>query len=184
MKNELSLTDIIIRPPRPDDSIEELTDLLHRAYDRLGRMGLRYFATFQTPEQTRERLAKGDPLVAELNGRLIGTATLYTNARKDDPDLYRRDDVGWFGQFGVEPELQGMGIGGLLLAAIEEKARERGLAELALDTAETATHLIDWYERRGWRIVGEVRWEGANYRSVLMSKRIGVSSKFSMHNSK
>jgi hypothetical protein len=46
------------------------------------------------------------------------------------------------------------------------------LKELALDTAEPAAHLIDWYQRLGFALVGHWKWGGANYRSVLMSKNL------------
>jgi hypothetical protein len=36
--------------------------------------------------------------------------------------------------------------------------------------AEPATHLIDWYMRRGHRAVDHVQWLGKTYRSVALSK--------------
>ncbi|MBW1796697.1 MAG: GNAT family N-acetyltransferase, partial [Deltaproteobacteria bacterium] len=47
-----------------------------------------------------------------------------------------------------------------------------GASELALDTAEQATHLINWYERLGYRFIEYVDWDVTNYRSVIMSKRV------------
>lgn len=163
---------IRIRPIAESDSMEELTELLHRSYKRLGDMGLRFFATHQTPQQTRERVNDGECFVAEQEGKIVGTICLYTIRGSDSPALYRREDVAWFGQFAVAPELQTQGIGGRLLEHVEARAQELGMAELALDTAEGATHLIDFYGRRGWEIVGHTDWEVTNYRSVLMSKRI------------
>lgn len=166
--------DIVIRPLAPTDSIEALTDLLHRAYKRLADMNLRYFATHQTPAQTRERLERAECFVATIDGKIVGTISAYMTPATDDdaPDLYRRDDVACFGQFAVDPDLQGTGLGGRLIAHIEARARELGKTELALDTAETAQHLIDYYARRGWRIVGDADWDVTNYRSVLMSKHL------------
>jgi DNA-binding winged helix-turn-helix (wHTH) protein len=46
------------------------------------------------------------------------------------------------------------------------------MAELALDTAETADDLIAFYTRRGYRFVDHVRWDAVNYRSVVLSKRL------------
>ena len=43
----MKIHDIEIRQFGPDDSIEELTALLHRAYARLGSMGLNYTAVDQ-----------------------------------------------------------------------------------------------------------------------------------------
>jgi len=39
-----------------------------------------------------------------------------------------------------------------------------------LDTAEPAQDLIGWYERRGYRPVREIHWEGKTYDSVVMEK--------------
>ena len=163
---------VVIRPLHPEDSLEEMTELLHRAYKSLADMGLRYFATHQTVAQTKSRVESGECFVAEIDGTMIGTITLYTVPGKESAAWYHREDTGWFGQFGIEPTWQGKGLGNLMMGDIEERARAKGLAELALDTSEKATHLIGWYERHGWRIVEEIDWSVTNYRSVVMSKRL------------
>jgi len=48
--------DLRLRPLAPSDSIVELTLLLHRAYARLGAMGLNYTAVDQSPDVTARRL--------------------------------------------------------------------------------------------------------------------------------
>ncbi len=164
---------ILIRPISPEDSLEELTGLLHRAYKQLADMGLRYLATHQTVEQTRRRVESGECFVAEYEGKIVGTVCLYTVPGTEAPDWYRRDDVGWFGQFGIDPAMQGSGLGNRMMRFVEKRALALGLRELALDTSEKATHLIDWYERHGWRVVEEADWSVTNYRSVVMSKRLG-----------
>jgi GNAT superfamily N-acetyltransferase len=162
----------VIRPIVETDSLEELTELLHRAYARLAAMGLRFFATHQTVEQTRSRVRSGRCFIAESDGGIVGTITLYQRKSDEGPAWYRRDGVGYFGQFGVEPGLQGRGIGNLLLEHVESEARTLGLEELALDTAESATHLIEYYARHGYREVDGVQWKDVNYRSVVMSKTL------------
>lgn len=163
---------LVVRPIHNDDSLEELTHLLHRAYKPLAEMGLRYFATHQTVEQTRSRVEAGECFVAEFEGQIIGTITLYTEPHHDVPDWYRRPEVGWFGQFGIEPRLQGTGVGNRMMQYVEERAIQLGLSELALDTSEQATHLIDWYKRHGWRVVEETDWDVTNYKSLVMSKAL------------
>ncbi|MAE72356.1 MAG: hypothetical protein CME06_18040 [Gemmatimonadetes bacterium] len=54
-----------IRRLDPGDDLGELTRLLHRAYADLARQGLRYVATHQDLETTRNRVAEGDCFVAE-----------------------------------------------------------------------------------------------------------------------
>jgi len=162
----------IVRPLAPEDSISELTALLHRAYKQLADMGLRFVATYQDDDTTRKRISHSECYVAVMDGKIVGTIKLEPPESTGGSPWYDRPDVAGFGQFGVEPELQGMGIGRTLLAKVEERARELGAAELALDTAEPATHLIELYERWGFRIVETVQWGVTNYRSVVMSKSV------------
>lgn len=168
----MTAQNLVVRPIRQSDSLEELTELLHAAYKPLGEMGLRFFATHQTVEQTRDRVESGECFVAELGGKVVGTITLYTDPYNDSPDWYRRHDVGWFGQFAVEPSQQRTGIGKKMIEFIEQRARERGLAEIALDTSEKAVHLIEYYQKKGWRIVDETQWDVTNYRSLILSKAL------------
>ena len=161
-----------IRPLAPEDSIEDLTGLLHRAYGRLANMGLRFWATHQSAEHTRKRASKGECYVIEEDGCLVGTIMFYSPEQTRGCLWYDRPEVASFGQFAVEPELQGRGCGRRLMALVEQRAAETGAEEIALDTAEPALHLIELYERRGYRLVGHAQWEGVNYRSVIMSKRL------------
>lgn len=154
-----------------------LTDLLHQSYQRLYKMGLNYTACRQTPDMTLRRLQRGVGLVV-LNGtEIIGTVTLYLNQRESVCDWYQLEKVGSFGQFAIDPKYQSRGIGSYLLNFVEQKAQELELTELALDTSEKATHLLEFYQRRGYRKVGFVQWENVNYRSIVMSKTLGKTGK-------
>jgi GNAT superfamily N-acetyltransferase len=161
---------VSIRPLNADDSLEELTDLLHRAYRVLADMGLRFLATHQDVATTRSRVAAGHCFVAELAGKVVGTICYFEPNKKSGCDHYKKKGVAHVGQLAVEPTLQRHGIAAKLMAHAEAYARERGMTELALDTAEPAIHLIDWYTRLGFRFVGHQQWEVTNYRSVIMSK--------------
>lgn len=174
--------DYIVRPLSPDDSFEEITALLHRAYGELARMGFRFMATHQHPEITRERCESGQCLVVRRlaapsipekeEGELIGTVTFYDAGRTRGCGWYDRSEVSSFGQFAVEPTLQRSGIGGQLIFEVEELARVSGAGEIALDTAEGATHLIELYKRRGYREVGIADWDETNYKSMILSKAL------------
>ena len=56
------------------------------------------------------------------------------------------------------------------MAHAERHALSTGADGLVLDTAESATHLINWYQRMGYRFVQYVQWEVTNYRSIIMMK--------------
>lgn len=124
------------------DSYVALTALLHRAFTRLGAMGLNCTCVDQTVETTRSRATRGDCYVAVCEGR----------------------------QFGVEPVWQARGIGTLLIAFADHWAATRGYAELALDTPQPAAHLIAFYRGQGFRIVDFVRFDGKQYDSAILSK--------------
>ena len=163
-----------IRLLRPSDDLVLLTDLLHRAYRPLAERGLRYLATHQDVDTTRRRCGRGDCFIAELGGRIVGTITLtYHNpAQSNGTPWYERPDVAHFMQFAVEPSLQRQGIGSELVDAVERRAAERGMTEVALDTAEPAADLIAFYERRGYRFIEHAQWSVTNDRSVVMSKSL------------
>ncbi|MCK6459389.1 MAG: GNAT family N-acetyltransferase [Planctomycetes bacterium] len=166
----LILVPVEIRRLGPADSLEELTLLLHRAYSVLGGMGFNYTAVDQPVERTRERALDGECYVAIEDGRLAGTVTLGLVDAMADPPEYGRPGMAYVTQFAVEPALQGKGLGSRLLRHVEERARELGAREIALDTAEGATHLIRYYEARGYSGIGRVRFGGKTYRSIVLGK--------------
>lgn len=162
-----------IRPLVPTDRLDELTELIHRAYAGLAEMGLRFWATHQSVEDTRRRIEGAECAVAEVDGSLAGTITLRAPEAAGGAPWYDRSEVATFGQFAVEPARQGEGIGSALLAWAEVRAAELGARELALDTAESAAHLIEMYQRRGYRFIEHVDWRPqVNYRSVILSKTL------------
>lgn len=161
-----------IRQLNTYDSLEDLTAMIHRAYRRLAEMGFRYWATHQSVEDTRKRIASGECYVAVQKGILIGTIKLTPPDAASPHPWYARPDVASFHQFAVDPDHQGQGIGSQLLEHIEQRAVELGAAELACDTADRASHLIDFYHRRGYRTVDTANWDMTNYTSIILSKTL------------
>jgi len=136
-------------------------------------MGLKFMATDQIVEVTRARVAQGECFVATSSGNVIvGTIVFRNGAQTKGCPWYDRPEVASFGQFAVEPGLQSNGLGRRLLAHVEERARASGSGEIALDTAEPARHLVDWYGRLGYRAIETAQWGHTNYRSVIMSKTL------------
>ena len=161
---------LTIRRLAPEDSFEEMTALLHRAYAPLAAAGLKYWATHQTAADTRERCEAGECWVGVMDGALMATVTLVAPGQGRGCPLYAEPTVSKFGQLAVDPALKGRGFGNALMDTIERRAREMGAATLALDTAEGARGLIAMYEARGYRKVGTVDWRpDTNYLSVLLS---------------
>jgi GNAT superfamily N-acetyltransferase len=167
------MNDVVIRLLSDEDSVERLTELLHRAYAELGAMGFRYKAVDQSVETTRSRIAKGECYVATQGDVVLGTALLVPpSARAPYCEWYDRPEVAVLAQFAVEPTLQRRGYGSRLIRHLEARALALGAEELSIDTSEGATHLIAIYQRRGYRHVGFAQWEHTNFRSVLLSKRL------------
>ena len=161
-----------IRILKDSDSLEDLTDLIHLAYQQLALLGFNYWATHQSVEDTQERIAKGECYVATQGASVIGTIVLNPPGTTVEHPWYDKPEVAVFHQFAVHPEVQGQKVGSKLMDHIEQCAKELGALELACDTAEGATHLITMYEKRGFRIVGKADWDITNYESVILSKTL------------
>jgi GNAT superfamily N-acetyltransferase len=108
--------------------------------------------------------------------RLVGTIMFqepsWGGAPESGPRWFQRPDVANFSQFAVEPTLQGLGIGARLLETVERRARELGMAELALSTAQPDSELVAYYRRRGFRDIDTHDWGVTNYVSLIMSKSL------------
>jgi len=84
-------------------------------------------------------------LLAEHDGRLLASC-----------HVERQGEAAYFGMFAVDPELQGGGVGRLVLARAERLAREEwGCTDMRMTVIEQRGELIAWYERRGYRRTGE-----------------------------
>ena len=135
-------------------------------------MGLRYVATSQDDAQTKKRIAGGTCLVAVWRDNVVGTVCYHRSAPWPGVTWFDLSYVAEISQFAVEPAFQRNGIGTALMDRVEGMARADGATELALSTAEAATHLIAYYTKRGYRIVEHTDATQPNYRSVIMSKTL------------
>jgi GNAT superfamily N-acetyltransferase len=163
---------LTIRPLSQEDSIGDITLLLNAAYAELLAHGFRFLASHQDDTITAERLNGNLSFVAVVNKKIVGTISLYDAPELCECELYAQEGVWRFGQFGILPKYQRNRIGSLLMEVIEHTARTGGAKQLALDTAESAEHLIRWYSSRGYDFVQHVQWDVTNYRSVVMSKTL------------
>ena len=163
---------IVYRFLKPSDDFDVLTELLHESYSPLAAAGMRFVASHQDSSVTRERCGRGETILALDAGQIVGTITLTSAEQSKGPAFYNRPDVAAFGQFAVRPSHQRCGIGSTLLALVEARAKEQGVAMLGLDTSEHATELLDLYQRRGYYFVEDAQWQKTNYRSVVLGKRL------------
>lgn len=164
--------EIQIRRLETSDSLEELTEILHRAYKRLADQGFNYTAVDQPVEVTRRRIDGCECFVAVQNGKLVGTVNLDLRLKHSHPWAEGRTDVAFASQLAVEPELRKTGLGSCLMDVAENRAREAGFSYVVGDTSEGAHELIKFYSRRGYEIVEHIQRRGKNYRSVVLAKKL------------
>lgn len=165
--------ELTIRAIRDSDDLVALTALIHTAYAPQAARGLRYWGTYQSPDDTRKRLGQGFGFVAEVAGQFVGTITVRPPQPGSPLPLYRAPRTWSFGQFAVLPDMKGLGLGRRLHDHAVAFARARGARTMALDTALPAEGLIAMYRCWGYELAGEVDWRPhTNYVSVVMRKEI------------
>jgi ribosomal protein S18 acetylase RimI-like enzyme len=149
-----------------DRDISNIRLLVNSAYKELADMGLNYTATYQDEQTTRERISKGRAFLLEKNVLLIGTVLL------KQENWFTGKNSAYVGQLAVLPHLKKHGFGSLLMDLCEDSARKVGFESIQLDTAKPAMHLVAWYLKRGYQIVGETKWEGKTYESWIFEKTL------------
>jgi GNAT superfamily N-acetyltransferase len=165
--------ELIIREFNESDDLAKLTDLIHSAYASHAESGLKYWATHQTVEDTKKRIAMGVCLIALLNDDYIGTGLFRRPQPESVVELYRDTSVWTLAQFGVAPNYRGNGYGKAIHLHGMRMLKELGVKTLALDTAEPAKNLIEMYKSWGYSIVGNCDWRPfTNYPSIVMSMAI------------
>ncbi|WP_455353964.1 GNAT family N-acetyltransferase [Streptomyces sp. SYSU K217416] len=92
------------------------------------------------------RAAGSRLLVVEREGALVACC-----------QLEHRVESAYFGMFAVRPELQGAGLGKVIIAEAERSVRENwGVREMHMTVISARDDLIAWYERRGYRRTGKM----------------------------
>jgi GNAT superfamily N-acetyltransferase len=167
---------VVVRRLLPTDSFADITALLHRAYAKQIAQGMKPLAGRQGEHVTRERATNSECWVATIadggTERIAGVILLDEQEQATMPPLFRQPTVSHFAQFGVDPLVQGRGIGRLLLEVVERRAREKGATQIALSMAEPDTGLKDFYSKRGYQLVEYWQWPYTNYRSCILSKAL------------
>ena len=104
------------------------------------------------PEKILTRFAEGPQWVAEIDGNVVGTASV-----KTDPEgLYLRS-------MAVMPDVQGKGVGHVLLQAVNEYADSSGHERIFLHTTYFVPGAGEMYAKHGFRWVRDTapeEWMG------------------------
>jgi len=154
------VTDLTLRVATPAD-VSPLVALVHAAYREADRSGWTTEATILGGQRIDEGML--GELLADPDVAIVVTSTRWRAGGTSTGDLVAcgalRHAPGAptasFGLFAVDPDHQGRGIGGHLLAHVEERAAARGAAQLRLEVIHTRHELLGWYRRRGYEPTGE-----------------------------
>jgi ribosomal protein S18 acetylase RimI-like enzyme len=100
--------------------------------------------------------------VREVAEYLLHEAFLIAKDEEDDIAGVVRVSVdgerGHFGMLSVAPEVQGSGLGRLLMQAAEAFAMARGCTWMDLEVASPRVELPPFYERFGYQVTGRSEW--------------------------
>jgi ribosomal protein S18 acetylase RimI-like enzyme len=145
--------------------VPALTDLLNEAY--LSAESFLYDGPRTTIAEVAARLAKGVFVVVRSTQGLDGCVYV-------EP----RGPRGYLGMLGVSPRRQGTGLGRELVHAGEALLRGRGVELVEIDVLSLRTELFGFYERLGFRMVGERPFDEPRVKFpchlVVMEKPLGA----------
>lgn len=160
------------------DSLQALTDLLHRAYAPLAARGMNFAAATQSVEVTAQRAARGQCFVAVRNRMIVGTANVC-----GPEDSSEQPPVPWFSerntahvhQLAVAPEVRRLGVGARLVQRCEGWARDNGYRSMVAGAALGAQEMLSMFRRLGYNEVAQAQGPDLAYRSVILRKSLDHS---------
>jgi N-acetylglutamate synthase len=107
-----------------------------------------------TPEEIQKKL-KRDPdlfLIAELNEEIVGSVIGGYDGRR-----------GIIYHLAVQKNVREQGVGALLMSEVEKRLQSKGCVKCYLLVLEDNEHAIQFYEKRGWYEMDEVRIMGKEF---------------------
>ena len=138
------------------EELEEVAHVLRSAYSEyLSRLPEeRHQRYLDRTADVRGRLNDSELYVAERNGRVVGTITLFPNKAGESVQGWPE---GWTGVrvLGVLPEARGLGIGRALVEHAIGRSRELAAVAVGLHTTEMMEVARALYERMGFVRVPE-----------------------------
>lgn len=141
---------IEVRPVRPEEH-EEAGAVTALAYMEFVGPGEREWEDYvREIADVAGRAGRTLVLVAEEEGRILGTATLELSERIDHDDPPLAGGEAHVRMVGVHPEARGRGIGRLLMEAVRREARAKGKTLLTLHTTTRMRAARGMYESLGF----------------------------------
>lgn len=103
---------------------------------------------------------RGDFLVGILDGRLVAMGA-FRQTTPTSAEIKRMR---------TQPDMQGQGLGGIMIRELEQRARQLGYIHLHLETSTLQIGAHKFYRKYGFREVGRTIIDG--YDSILFEKEI------------
>lgn len=141
--------------------VDRLAAVYRSAYAENRRLGFPMKAESATAEDVTEWLRTARVLVATVEGTVVGGVR-----------VERTDEGAKLSRLAVDGEWKGEGIGGDLVAAVEEAAREWGEGTVWLTTPPEHPFLVDFYRGRGYEVIGDHPLDYREYDEVVMEKSL------------
>ena len=90
-------------------------------------------------------------LIAEIDGQLAGCCLL----QGLPPEPGEKINAAYFGMFAINPDAHGGGLGKKVIAEAERRVQDLWQCnQMVMTVINVRTALIEWYERRGYRLTG------------------------------
>jgi len=137
------------------NDVADLTALVNRAYR--GKESMQGWAT---EAHILDGQRVDEDMITEYFDDANVTILKYTNeAGQIEACVYleKKDHKLYLGMLSVLPHLQAKGIGRALLDASEQLARELSCDSMTMTVISSRKQLMEWYERRGYSLTGEVQ---------------------------
>ncbi|MBM3946668.1 MAG: GNAT family N-acetyltransferase [SAR202 cluster bacterium] len=141
--------DLRIRNARPEE-LDEVAEVLKAAYQQYEPSvpAAAWEPYFEDIADVRSRLADSELIVAEREGRIVGSVTFYPPSDSADHGW----PSGWAGirLLAVLPDTRGLGIGRVLMEECFRRCRDLGVRTVGLHTTKIMAVARAMYERMGF----------------------------------
>ena len=147
-------------------SWQELTDLMHEAFQERLEQGLHFTCSFMTAEELKRQLADSTILVAvdyDNKGVIVGMAAI--NVKDDEKGKWA-----YMSDLAVKPQYKRCGIMTCLFQKLEGVAKLNGCEYIESDTAVGAKSSVKWHKKNGFKIVDLYSFKSTNYYSYIFKK--------------
>lgn len=173
-----------------ENDVENVTELIHLAFEVWKMKGLDLSPMHQTPEQTRKHLLGKGLVLKDSQQKIIGTVSfdigsIETSTDKylfyegaQEPVPYRRNSDQKISQsrflifkkLAIHPDISRSGLGRSVLKMAETMTRDLNLDGVLLETVQDADWLYDWYANEDYQTIGFYTYPSRPLETVLMLK--------------